>query len=440
MNDIEDLIVLSDIHLSAERDRGLFRADAELAAFLGWIAEETPARVILAGDVFDYLVPSDGETMIAPIDPAAALARTGVIVRHHDEVFDALTRLASSERHELWIMSGNHDPELLFSNVREALQKRMTAARVLRWRTDGEAARVRIGDASILVMHGDVLDDWNRIDHATFLRDTNRVSYGFADATDHDYRPPTGTRIVLDYVLKLREAYPWLDVLKPEREAVFYLLSEFLSGRELWRYKGFLGRVVQNRTESWIGKWIRKHRPGTLVRAPRQGASRLERFEQWLSGTGAADAGRKQERDAKVVSELRSIAAEDTYFDITAPDESSQLLPYFFDRGIDLIVAGHTHAAKAHLVGERNLYLNTGTWGRLLQLPASDASDETWSSFLGSLRRGEDLGSSRPTFARIRIENGSTVASLMAWEDGRAITQASYHFDTAQRSWKELSR
>jgi UDP-2,3-diacylglucosamine pyrophosphatase LpxH len=436
MSDFEDLIVLSDLHVSAERGRGLFRLDAELATFLRWIAEDTRrTRVVLAGDVLDYLVAADGEVGVESFDPCAALARTRVMMDRHDEVFDALEQLAASPHHELWIMSGNHDPELLFTDVREIIDRRLggrAAAQALRWSVDGEALRFRIGDAAVLVTHGDTFDDWNRIDHALLRRDANRLSYGFTDAREHDYEPPAGTHIVLEYVTRLRAMYPWVDTLKPEREAVFCLLSAFLTGRELWSYKGFLARALRNRTESWIRKWIRRHHPEKLVRAAPSGVSRLERFEQWLNSN--------DDGDTKLIARLRSVSAEDTYFDVAVPDESSELLPYFFERGADLLVAGHTHAAKAHLVGDQHLYLNTGTWGHLLQLPAGDAAEETWSSFLASLRSGEDLSFARPTFAHIRnVPGGIASASLLAWEAGGATPQVTYSFDIPSRAWKETS-
>lgn len=441
MSDIEDLIVLSDLHVSADRDRGLFRADAELAAFLDWITEDVPpSRVVLAGDVLDYLVPADGETRIAPFDPAAALARTGAIIGHHDEVFDALLRLASSKRHELWIMSGNHDPELLFTDVRETLERRLgvrTSGSALRWRVDGEALRFQIGEAAVLVTHGDVFDDWNRIDHAALRRDVNRISFGFADPREHDYKAPTGTHIVLDYVLSLRQKYPWVDTLKPEREAVFRLLSAFLTGRQLWSYRSFLRRAAKNRAESWIRKWIRRNHAEKLVRAASDGSSRLESFEHWLF---REDGEKEREADAELIAKLRAVSAEDGYFDVFTPDETSELLPHFFQRGADLMIAGHTHAAKAYVVGDRRLYLNTGTWARLLQLPRKDAPDEKWSSFLASLRNGEDLGDTRPTFARItRDSDGAARASLLGWEQGQAVQKVSYRFVKSEQGWRKES-
>ncbi|MBV9185880.1 MAG: metallophosphoesterase [Acidobacteria bacterium] len=438
MRDIQDLILLSDIHLSAERGKGLFQADNELVTFLDWILEGVgPARVVIAGDFLDFLVPAKGESSIAAFEPAAARKRAKAVVEHHHEIFRRLGSIARSPNNELWIMSGNHDPELLFQDIREVVERGMGVpshpVRV-RWHVNGEALRFRTGDASVLVTHGDVFDDWNRIDHGELQRAANRISYGFAESEELDYVPPHGTTVVLDYLLSIREEYPWVDVLKPEREAVFRLLYEFLDVRDLKRYSGFLASALMVNMASWLKKEIvRRRHPEKLVRESPK-ASRQQRFTQWLNERHER---RKARETADLIMTLRDVSAEDDYFDISTPDECEDLLPFFFERGADLVVAGHTHAAKAHLVDDQNLYINTGTWARLLQLPTSDASDESWGSFLESLRGGQDLGVPRPTFARVGVRaEHRTHASLMAWKDGSPSMEAGFDFDAQGRIWR----
>ncbi|HBL27963.1 MAG TPA: hypothetical protein DD490_14080, partial [Acidobacteria bacterium] len=257
-SDGPELILLSDLHLGAERGRGLFRADTELAAFLRWVAEETgPARVVIAGDFLDFLVPRDGEESVPAFDPHGAMARAGAIVEHHPEVFDGLARLVSSPRHELWILSGNHDPELLLPDVREVLHRRLglnALASSIRWRTEGEAAGFQVGPARVLVAHGDCFDDVNRIEHGTLRTAVNRLSYGFSQPKEHEYEPPLGTRLVVEHVLGLRSRYPWVDALKPEREAVFPVLNQFLSFAEKKRFRKVLWEIFRSQ---WDSFWSR---------------------------------------------------------------------------------------------------------------------------------------------------------------------------------------
>jgi UDP-2,3-diacylglucosamine pyrophosphatase LpxH len=433
MSDIEDVLVLSDVHLAAERDRGLFRADGEMSAFLDWIITDAgPSRVVIAGDFLDFLVPMDGETNLAYFDPNGAHSRATSIVEHHEEVFDALARLANSNAHELWIASGNHDPELLFPDVREVMDRRTrrgSRAGVVRWCVDGEAMRFRTGDASILITHGDAFDDWNRVNHGALRRAANRISYGFSKDSEWEYEPPPGTRIVIDYLVRLRAKYPWVDTLKPERDAVFPILHEFLDYGEHWKYRGLIARAIKMAGESWLHEAIRHVHPETLIRRSDEEGSLRQRLTRWLA---LEDAGVPLD----LISTLRDVSEADGYFDIFAPDEFAELLPHFFKRGADLLVAGHTHAAKAHLVEDRNLYLNTGTWARLLQLPPSGASDETWSNFVERLHEGCDLGEPRPTFAWIRKrDDGSTQADLMSWERGIAVRKVAFRFLPNDRRW-----
>jgi UDP-2,3-diacylglucosamine pyrophosphatase LpxH len=431
MSDIEDIIVLSDVHLAAERDRGLFRADGEMSSFLDWIIRDAgPVRVVIAGDFLDFLVPRDGETTLAYFDPNGAHWRAASIVKHHEEVFDGLARLATSVDHELWIASGNHDPELLFPDVHAVVDRR-TRSRgpAVRWCVDGEAMRFRVGDASVLITHGDAFDDWNRINHGALRRAANRISYGFAKDSEWEYEPPVGTRLVIDYLISLRAKYPWVDVLKPEREAVFPILHEFLDVEEHWKYRGLLANAIKATTESWLYETIRRAHPETLVRGTEDESSLRQRLMRWLKreNSGISE---------NLLEDLREVSDAGGYFDITVPDESVELLPHFYKRGVDLLVAGHTHAAKAHLVNDRNLYLNTGTWARLLRLPPSSASNEMWTDFLAQLREGHDLGESAPTFAWIRrCHDGRTQASLMSWENGAATRIATFDFLAEEGRW-----
>ncbi len=434
-----ELILLSDLHLGAERGRGLFRADSELAGFLRWIVEEVgPARVVIAGDFLDFLVPRDGEETVPSFDPCGAAARATAIVEHHPEVFDALAHLAHSPRHELWILNGNHDPELLFPDVREVLNHRLgveSLASSLRWRTEGEAVAFQVGPARVLVAHGDCFDDWNRIEYGQLRTAANRLSYGFSHPDEHEYKPPAGTRLVVEHLLRLRARYPWVDALKPEREAVFPILSQFLSFAEKRTFLGSLQDFLRSLPESLWSRMARKHSPARWVREGKENSPR-ERLRFWLQEEqqlvrSSGDLSRK------LIPRLRRVSEEDGVFDPFAPDSSTRWVPLFLERsGADLVVLGHTHAAKA-LALEKGLYLNSGTWGRLLPLPGSAAPEEEWQGFLEDLHAGRDLGQARPTWVRVRPDAGGTCASLMRWEEGSAVHQASFLFDSENRHWQQ---
>ncbi len=150
-----DVVILSDLHLGPGRDPEGgrwsrledFFYDRELVSFLdhvrrGAAREERPLRLILNGDVFDFLLvtevpdPRDGVALDHP--PRRAERKFGLrptevasiwklerIVEGHPTVFDALARLLSGGA-ELVILPGNHDPELFFEGVQGALVQVLT--------------------------------------------------------------------------------------------------------------------------------------------------------------------------------------------------------------------------------------------------------------------------------------------------------------------------
>lgn len=443
MQDPKDLIVISDLHLGPENGRGLFRADSQLADFLRWVLEEAnPTRVVIAGDFLDFLVPGEEEETVPAFDPKGAAIRCSRIVERHPEVFDGLARLMSSPRNELWILSGNHDPELLFPDVRETLEQRLTNgshSACLRWRVEGEAVSFRLGEATVLVAHGDLFDDWNRIDHASFRQAANRISFGFSSPRDHGYAPPIGTRLIVEYVLRLRVRYPWIDALKPEREAVFPILYEFLESSERPKFRSLLKYALGTLNESFVSEIARRYSPSRLVRTEREAdLSPRRNFENWLAEEGTLVRNSIQAVPQNLISKLRRASAEDHFFELFAPDANARFIPFLSSLGTDLVILGHTHAAKACLL-EKGLYLNSGTWAQLLQLPKTESPDEKWQAFLAALHAGHDLGQSRPTFLHLVLGRGGLgpLAKVMDWHEGAPSSQATFRFVTANRSWKK---
>src|ERR1700759_2644467 len=117
MGQVNDVVVISDIHLAKkkggaeEESRELFQADEALEQFLTWILlEVTDSLVVLNGDVLDYLSVSPGpEDKTTVMDFLRLPERTSAIIEDHPTVFDALARLATSPRHEIAFVAGNHD-------------------------------------------------------------------------------------------------------------------------------------------------------------------------------------------------------------------------------------------------------------------------------------------------------------------------------------------
>lgn len=442
MWDVEELFVLSDLHLAAERDTGLFRSDAELADCLRWILKETRnSLIVLAGDVFDFLTPHDG---IPVADFSSIGELTRAITDCHPEVFDSLAELARSPHHRLVIMGGNHDSELIFPAVQETLERRLGADfldQSVYWMVHGEAFHLRVGRAVVLVEHGNILDPWNKINYAALQGALSLASRNFNFSDLSDYALPPGSRLVLEVMNDLRQSYQWIDSLKPETEAVLPLLWHFATGKQRRLIFNLADDYLSMKVFAWNKKIGNLRNPERLYK----GEKEAENSPQDQAFKGWFDAAYEQQRltlgaaggDNRMIEKLRSASARDTFFDLDRPDDSTNYLRPVFESGADLIIHGHTHSAKACVV-EGGMYINTGTWGQLLCLPKSYESDEVWQGFLNLLRANKVECFSRPTLARVRRESGRemTIAALLEWRQSGPKTLAERCFTDRQTGWR----
>lgn len=437
----EDILVLSDLHMAPERGSGLFQADKALASFLNWVMEQDTrlTYVVIAGDLLDFLVPQEKSEKLTTFDPQNAPQRTLLILDRHPEVFSAMARIANSPRHRLVILNGNHDPELVLPAVQQVIEDRFAdggASPVLRWLVHGEAARFQVGKAEVCIEHGDLFDDWNRIDRDRLRRALSRISRGFIK--EHGFHAPPGSQLVLDYLTDLRIQFPWVDYLKPEREAVVPIVNHFLPVQRRADLRRALQPWLRYQGNALETLGLKLLPPVTLVRGPEDRKSKRKKLADWLRmQREQVLQSLKEARREKLLKHLRATSAEDGYFDLECPDDAAGEIAQILDQGTDLVIHGHTHAAKAYPLGSRGLYFNTGTWGQLLALPGSCASDEDWNAFLDSLKNCRQNDFARLTFARIRRDpaEGATLATLHLWDASKPANLAHFRFNDDQRTW-----
>jgi UDP-2,3-diacylglucosamine pyrophosphatase LpxH len=234
------IFVISDLHLGGEpsSDRSVGfqmcppRARRRLARFIDWVAkapapknENDPiTELVINGDFLDFLA----EQPFKPFTPGQAavdklhqaISNIDSDISQEERVFEALHRLVD-RGHNLTILIGNHDVELSLPPVRRALQDKITQGKPARieFLYDGEAYVV--GD--LIIEHGNRYDGWNLVSQGQ-LR-AYRAALSRSEQTVNFVAPP-GSFLVTNVMNTLKERYRFIDLLKPENEAVLPILIE----------------------------------------------------------------------------------------------------------------------------------------------------------------------------------------------------------------------
>lgn len=229
--------VISDLHLGgvypeagAPNDRG-FRICThvpELAAFVDALARRpagAPAiELVINGDIVDFLAESDngeGRWSAFTAHADSAVAKLEAIMGRDRAFADALGRFLE-RGHRLVLTLGNHDIELSLPAVRRRLHALLgiTGRHDFEFLFDGEAYLV--GD--VLIEHGNRYDPWNVVDYDGLRRVRSLQSRRQPVPRQYDFAPPAGSFMVATVVNPIKQAYKFIDLLKPENSVMAPLL------------------------------------------------------------------------------------------------------------------------------------------------------------------------------------------------------------------------
>lgn len=219
MDKLDQLHVVSDLHLGGAPGHQIFNQGAALAAVIDHLAGSphgVQVGLVLNGDIVDFLAADDAKHF----DPAGATGKLLGIMSDpaFAPVFDALGRFVRTDDRVLVLVLGNHDVELVLPDVQSALIERIAgdddAGRGrIRIAMDGTGYAAMVGGRRVLAIHGNEADPWNVVDHVA-LRDYIRAQNEGTEAKE-----PTanaGTRLVVDVMNGVKKLYPFVDLLKPE--------------------------------------------------------------------------------------------------------------------------------------------------------------------------------------------------------------------------------
>lgn len=452
---IVQTLVLSDLHLGNGGVYDCYAGGTELCRLLEREALLQPTRLICNGDTIDFLLNEDPLSLDR--GRAVRQAQAAMALPENAAIWAQLGRVLQAGG-EVVIRLGNHDAELALPEVqavlRSALRQPPSVESRLRFQTGDEPEEsggiLQIGGARILVTHGEQADRWNQLDYPRLRRlaaATPSPSTGPAVAAESFEYPP-GSRLVKKLLnpLKARYGMRFADLLKPDfggaaltALAVNPLAVRTLLGSAalsiLWQLQrrrslaptfaeGASGDGSSDATEGSFGLPERIRGAGLdageaqalqALLQPGSGAS----FAEGSAANDTPDpdgrsAGNRQSSallkllraglSTYAAGQRRLAGREGERFFALSPSDAewgeAQRLASKYRVGA--VLFGHTHAAR--FFAERDLvYVNTGTWIWLMQLPPADADTATWADFLDALRRDPSLqqagssdGASRP--------------------------------------------
>jgi UDP-2,3-diacylglucosamine pyrophosphatase LpxH len=461
--------VISDLHLGGAWGetpgaRG-FRINTQpevLADFVAWVAGRPhAAELVINGDFVDFLAEQrgDGWAAFEALPGEAVRTFEAIANRYRADgeggdaaVFDALGVLITAGK-QLTVVLGNHDLELALPAVRRALLARIGAVPgQVRFVLDDEA--YVIGDA--VIEHGNRADDFNRVDHAGLAHLRANQSRGGIERAGPAFVPPPGSRMVAEVMNEVKQALPFVDLLKPEGAALYGFLLAFEPKLKetLWR----AGPIVAKAKLVPEGHRYERFFKGTT----RSGAGdapdpMLEAIQATLGAEAAAEAGSLVQPDdvvtfrgpiddarlawsflallaggrrkaiesrLKLLQPAMARLSADVSFQRDQIDGKSAYYGAALamrDQGVRWVVFGHTHHAKCVPMGRGAGYINTGTWADRMRFPsevlgAGDAGLEALRAFFERVKAGTFEVLFQPTYACLTVDaSGRVDATLESW-------------------------
>lgn len=431
----DELHVISDLHFGgATPGVQIFGSTPELVALIERLTQPGPARsiaLVINGDFIDFLAekPSD----YFDVEGAVAKLERIIADRTFAPVFAALRGFLRTERRTLIINLGNHDLELALPWVRARLVSELCAnagaeaERRLTLVLDGTGVACLVGSARVLIAHGNEVDSWNVADYERIRRIARDARLGFEVQR---WVPNAGTRMVIDVMNGIKSRFPFVDLLKPEIEAVIPTLLSLDPGMApelagiarpfarmtvdaMRRKMGFLGEQTLEDAvgsppvaELGLDRGSAADRRSALQSSREQLMAFVEQelgkdtepldllqapVDAQLGGWGALWNGIRGRPAHETLREALEKLDQDRSFDADAADETSRDMDALVATDVDFVVAGHTHLERALPRKAGGYYYNSGTWARLIRIPPEVRQDPQKFARLFEVLRGGEM-------------------------------------------------
>lgn len=446
-------VIVSDLHIGRADRFDIFKLPGKTDSFRAflkkWDAYGRPVELIINGDFVDFLQLQPWKNF-----PELPLALTKIteITKRNASVFSALGEFLQDPKRSIHVLLGNHDVELSYKEVWEVVAKAVGIA-VSSGRLRFEDRRLTynpvINGVYVAIEHGNKRDPWNDVRYPELFSHIEKGT---------PFKYPPGTQFVYDVMNEFKTHFRFVDVLKPEMPAVPLLLMR-LRPLEAARkapvaawdllVKGFgyglisairravggprLGPVAKTEEMSPEEKLelayetIAADYLGALTATAnaKQEAKSLEDFLQNFQGTAVkSDVPTFGRRWDSLKNRLKNTAlrglgrppalGDTAFYSQNHPDKTDVTWAKAELVGkVQVVVFGHTHRPLKNEFGTDMVYLNSGTWANLIELPAKDEDFPAW---LEKLANDDFDPTSFPTYITLEPEGDGVLAELNHWD------------------------
>jgi UDP-2,3-diacylglucosamine pyrophosphatase LpxH len=451
----DELYSISDLHMGgAEPGAQIFKSGPELAKLIEFLRTKSgKVALVINGDMVDFLAEPDAKAF----DPDGAIQKLDRIAGDaaFAPVWKALRKFARTKDRRLILTLGNHDVELALPWVRNHLLDLIAGdddaahGRVV-LAFDGSGFLCRVGKATVLCVHGNEVDDWNITDFEAIRRCGHDLQQG---RQVDPWIPNAGTHLVINVMNDIKKGYPFVDLLKPELEAVIPVLlalapdmRDRIGGAfpilkrlvvdKLRRATGLLGADQEDEPSG--AEHGSKGRPVDREALLALADQRLLRGIEPIALVPDIERTQQLGRREAIVSWVRGrdvretlrLALDDLWkdrsFDWSLEDDTFRQLDDMVAPDVHFVLTGHTHLERALPRRSRGgFYFNSGTWARLIQLKRAMLADQAeFNKAYGALAAGTmdaldnfpDLVLQPCTVVAVKAGRAGTRGELLHWK------------------------
>lgn len=440
-----ELWVVSDLHMGGRREGSrnfqVFDRGERLGGLIRRIAEQREGEdvaLVLNGDVFDSLAEDEVPGYVA-LDSGTVEK----MMKHlytdaaFEPVWEALAHFIKKKQRHLVFTLGNHDIEMALPIVQDSIRDRLAGSNAaarsrIRFETHGGGFACQVAEARVFCTHGNEVDEWNMVDYNRLGQLANAINAGRCVAAS-EWQPNAGTQLVVDVMNNIKERYPFVDLLKPEKAAIASVLMalgwDLLEEVDLLKTFPILRKKIRDnlvkRKLLGPGEELDAIAPATFVgqllgpsyreamrdvrvtspdvsedelllkaeRAHAGGESATEMIagEDAQATLGAWDLVRGFFKRVAKEEGLRLALVDwlkaDKTFDLKNDDDLYKAMKERVGDQVDFVVTGHTHLARAMSFRGTGYYYNSGTWIRILRLTDEVLAEEVFKDDLWPVLR-----------------------------------------------------